>query len=82
MGVFYEGNNNLLPHDVESIKISSHMKKLESKPFFTACMFLVRTSIPLHAFVLRTRRTDGGIVDDPSVSASYGLHNILELERH
>lgn len=31
--------------------------------------------IPRHALRLRTRITDGGIVDDPSVSASYRLKN-------
>lgn len=30
-------------------------------------------TVPLQALLLRTRCTDGGTVDDPSVSASY-LH--------
>jgi len=31
----------------------------------------IRNILPLQALEFRTRRTDGGIVDDPSVSASW-----------
>lgn len=37
--------------------------------------------IPRHALRLRTRRTDGGIVDDPSVSASYRLQTNASQRR-
>lgn len=38
--------------------------------------------IPLHAFKFRTRMTEGGIVDDPSVSASWKVMINWNLGRH
>lgn len=39
------------------------------------------THIPLHAFEFNNRVTEGGIVDDPSVSASWKVNDILEVRK-
>jgi len=38
--------------------------------------------IPLHAFEFNTRMTEGGIVDDPSVSTSWKVMIYWKLEKH
>lgn len=40
------------------------------------------THIPLHAFEFNNRVTEGGIVDDPSVSASWKVMIYWKLEKH
>lgn len=49
-------------------------------------MYLVEVNtirhIPLNAFKFSTRKTEGGIVDDPSVSASWKVMINWKLRRH